>query len=104
MIADDTPLLPEVVAYSVIQEARTFGVKFFDGAEKYLVERAERHYAQKGNLFRKSIRGNNGREWLSAFMRHWLAGWLLENGVNRSAIPNDWMNGKSLTANSFLIY
>ncbi len=45
MIADDTPLLPEVIAYSVIQEARTFGVKFFDGLDyDHLIQKDGEYY------------------------------------------------------------
>lgn len=90
-IFEDTPLIPEIVAESVCEEMRETLDRFqFDTRpELALCERAERHYSENKSFSRK-IRGRNGREFLYAFMRHWLAGMLLKAGAQRGEIPTNF--------------
>lgn len=74
MIGNDTVLLPHVIADAVCREA-AFAVK--SDAPLLLTDqlaaRAERCYSRNRH-FARLLRRADGREWLYAFMRHWLAG------------------------------
>jgi len=56
-------------------------------AENHLVERAEHHFANNSQ-FRKGVKqsGDKGLNYLEAFMRHWLAGYVFPN-AEKSAPP-----------------
>lgn len=62
MIADDTPIIPELVAELISREHAT-----------ELTDRAERHYRDLPS-FRKKIRSARGRDILEMFMCHWHTG------------------------------
>lgn len=75
-IEDETPIMPIVIADSVIRELLAFGIEL-PNPDEYadeLATRADTAY-QHNDDFRKKIRsaGNAGRDWLYAFMRHWLS-------------------------------
>lgn len=77
-IEKDTPIMPYVVAVSVIEEAERIlkqEIPHRGVYSVYLMERAEEVYANNERM-RKLIRakGNKGRDILYAFMRHWLVG------------------------------
>jgi hypothetical protein len=61
-IETDTPLIPYLIAERLTREPDKV---------RYLCERAERHY-QQGRQFARRLRGARSREWLYAFMEHWL--------------------------------
>ena len=79
-IEAETPLLPELIAESVIGEVeRCVGRRLPDAWIRHLAERAARCYNGNDQFRRRLNRpGNECREWLYAFMRHWITG-LLEN-------------------------
>lgn len=95
-IYEDTPLVPEILADVVVREAGDLIGHLHAPAEivSHLAARAERHYAgDGGSKFAKRIRSKHGREYLHAFMRHWLAAELLEAGVSRCQLPFEWGTG-----------
>ena len=95
-IFDDTPLIPEILAQVVVREAGNLIEHVHAPAEAVarLAARAERHYQGEGSpLFAKRIRSKQGREYLHAFMRHWLAAELIEAGVSRCQLPYEWGTG-----------
>ena len=82
-ISKETVILPVVVADSVIHELAYYlnakGIRLEVGDElaDKLADKAEHCYA-KNPAFRKRLRsqadqGCAGRDWLYAFMRHWLS-------------------------------
>jgi hypothetical protein len=79
-IMRDTPLVPRAAAEQVLDEASRLVHKHLprDWAEM-LAQRAEATY-ENGIRFRRRIQslGDEGREWLWAFMRHWLAALILK--------------------------
>lgn len=95
-ISEDTPLIPEIIADIVVREAGNLIEHALAPAEAVsrLAARAERHYAGDGGpQFAKRIRSTHGREYLHAFMRHWLATELIEAGVSRCQLPYEWGTG-----------
>lgn len=77
-IYDDTPIIPDAVADAVIREVECY-VKQEIAIDRMALEaglaaRAEYLY-QVNPGFRKHIRakGDKGRDYLYAFMRHWLS-------------------------------
>lgn len=97
-ISEDTPLIPEIIADTVCAEALSAGFALPEGAAASLAARAERQYQGAGGpQFAKRCRSASGREYLYAFMRHWLAAMLIENGTPRESIPQSWANGSPLT-------
>ena len=73
-ISDDTEIIPEAVARTVINEAEILrSLPVPDSAEDELVTRAEELY-KHNETFRKKIRRNNekARDYLYSFMQHWL--------------------------------
>ncbi len=102
-IANDTPIIPEVMARTVKEELSTFlrlETDELQGSESALVERAEGCYRLNEHV-RRCIRrkGNKGRDYLFAFMRHWLAGWVLDNRpLLFPKIPSEYCNGDNLPA------
>lgn len=79
-IEADTPLIPYIVAESVIEKTRLIdrGEPLFDAAVRYLMNYADTVYAHNKN-WAKKIRGAGGREFLYAFMEHWFAAFLKDN-------------------------
>jgi hypothetical protein len=93
-IETDTSIMPDIVAESVCDEAaRLLNVNSMDpGFIGYLVKYANEIYSHNPH-FRKNIRsennhGNAGRDYLYAFMRHWLASELIKSGFNRKILIN----------------
>ncbi len=76
----ETVLLPDLIAERVLGEAeRCLGQRFPDAWSVQLAQRAFTCY-RRNPRFRLWLNrsGNESRDWLSAFMRHWLTG-LLRN-------------------------
>jgi hypothetical protein len=82
-IEEETVLLPIVAADAVIHELALYlhgkgiELKASDDLANKLADRAEHCYAKNPN-FRRRLRsqadqGRAGRDWLYAFMRHWLS-------------------------------
>ena len=93
-ISDDTPIIPEIIADAVIAEAGNLIEHAPADPLARLCERAERHYhGVPGCAFTRRIRSHSGREYLHAFMRHWLAAELIEVGVCRCQLPYEWGTG-----------
>ena len=68
-------LIPEIIAQTILQElvqVTEFRVADQPRLIAYLVQHAE-EIAAANERFRRKLRGKLGREWLYAFMRHWLA-------------------------------
>lgn len=104
-IAEDTPLLPHLVADCVCAEAGPLIEHAPADAPARLAERAERHYQGAGGpQFAKRLRSASGREYLYAFMWHWLAAELVAAGVSRCQLPYGWAEGgtRPLDCNSKL--
>jgi hypothetical protein len=96
-IEEDTPLIPSIIAENVVAEVGDL-IHYLnptDPAGARLVRRAE-HLYQVNPEFAKKLRrrGNGGRDTLYAFMRHWLAAYLLDAGCARDLIDPDWANGQ----------
>lgn len=96
-IGEDTAIMPDLIAEAVVEIAnRLLGGSSPDGVFDErdigiyigrLAEQAETLYASNTD-FRKKIRsnanhGNAGRDYLYAFMQHWLASRLLKDSGNR---------------------
>jgi len=101
LIEDDTPILPELVAESVVDEAARLApgcaselLSRRDELAAALTARANAAYgADPDSTWSRSIRGagNRGRDTLYAFMRHWLAADLKRNSpVVFSALPRNY--------------
>ena len=80
-IDTDTPLLPILVADTVIEQlALHLRVALPDTYAERLAAQAERTYLVD-ELFRRKLQaqGNDGRDALYVAMRHWLAGYIAED-------------------------
>jgi hypothetical protein len=80
-IARDTPLVPRAAAEAVWEEAcRLLAEELPHDWIGLLTERAETIYQRRGNYHRR-LRGagDTGRDWLWAFLRHWLAALVLRH-------------------------
>jgi hypothetical protein len=100
-IEDDTPILPYVVADSVIGEVENYtDTEIPDKRElaDRLSDRADKVY-QSDERFRRQIRakGNRGRDQLYVFMRHWLSAELkrIHPGIFHK-LPQSFWNGEPL--------
>lgn len=95
-IENDTPLLPVVVADAVVREVEQFGGELAnrDSLVTILADKAETIY-QNNPRFRRRIRAVYGREYLYAFMRHWLTG-ELSGYVNGKKLPESFAVGGAL--------
>jgi len=95
----DTQLMPWLIADTVCGEvARFLGVEIPARYSDWLDAKAERCYAGHDH-FRKLMRGrgNAPRDWLYAFMRHWLAALLdLERPDLYQCLPEDFNLGHRL--------
>jgi hypothetical protein len=101
LIEEDTPIVPEIVAGAVVDEAARLAP---DHAAELLSRRAElaaalvekasaTYRANPNSVWSRSIRGggNRGRDTLYAFMRHWLAADLKRNSPDVfSALPRNY--------------
>ena len=95
----DTQLMPWLIADTVCGEVSRFlGVEIPARYSDWLDAKAERCYARHDH-FRKLMRGrgNAPRDWLYAFMRHWLAALLdLERPDLYQCLPEDFNLGHRL--------
>ena len=102
----DTQLMPWLIADTVCSEVSRFlGVEIPARYSDWLDAKAERCYANHRH-FRTLMRGrgNAPRDWLYAFMRHWLAAWLdlerpdlyLERPDLYQCLPEDFNLGHRL--------
>ncbi|MBI4662937.1 MAG: hypothetical protein HY735_29360 [Verrucomicrobia bacterium] len=74
-IETDTPIVPRAVAEAVWDEASVWlGEPLPRRWRRELIEQANTVYASNAR-FRRTLRrnGDAGRDWLWAFMRHWLS-------------------------------
>jgi len=74
----DTLLMPEVIAENVVREAeRLTRTDLPAGFTERLAARAHQLYA-RNRRFKKTLNrpGNEGRDMLYVYLRHWTAGWL----------------------------
>jgi hypothetical protein len=75
-LEDDTPLLSDVVADTVVMEVETYtGAELVnrDSYVRALVKRQADTYAVNPD-WRRKMKRRDGREILYSFMRHWLSG------------------------------
>lgn len=74
-IAEDTVLIPQIIADGVMQEAAiATGFEMPASYGEYLCDRAETIYRHNDDFAnRVNGKGDTGRDLLYAFMRHWLA-------------------------------
>lgn len=104
-IEKETVILPTVVADAVIGELARYlhnkGVTWepAEGLADKLANKAERYYA-KNPHFHKRIRsqadqGRAGRDWLCAFMRHWLSAEFPHGSEIHRNLPEGFCVGKS---------
>jgi hypothetical protein len=98
-IEDDTPIVPRAIAEQVCEEASVWLGEPFP--RPWVAELAERagviyqHNARFRQLLRKP--GNAGRDWLLAFMRHWLCGVLASRRPDLCRrLPGSYAAGQDL--------
>ena len=98
-IEDETPVIPRAVAECVCEEASVWLGEPFPCA--WVAELAEcanvvyQHNAGFRRLLRR--RGNAGREWLWAFMRHWLCSLLASRRPDlHRRLPASYAVGRDL--------
>lgn len=78
-ISETTDIIPAMLAETIVSEYKvTDKLK----AAHYLTMRAENIFAENAQ-FRKGVKqsGDKGRDYLEAFMRHWLAGYLFPDSL-----------------------
>lgn len=91
MIDTDTPILPLVVAECAIAQsphAHAIPREQWIALAQGLAAKAERHYGTN-NAFRAGVqdkRGNAGRDYLFAFMLHWLDSWATGDKARRERL------------------
>ncbi len=98
-IEHDTPIVPRALAACVCEEASQWLREPFPQA--WVIELAERaevvyhHNARFRQLLRKP--GNAGRDWLAAFMRHWLSALLSSRRPDlHQRLPSSYASGREL--------
>ena len=81
-ISESTDIIPAMLAETIVSE---YKVADKLKAAHYLTMRAENIFAENPQ-FRKGVKqkGDKGRDYLEAFMRHWLAGYLFPSAPQRS--------------------
>lgn len=103
MISNETIILPEAIAESVVGElARhlhfNHNTELQDTAQlvSKLVDKAEAYYIADSK-FRSKVKRDNtyGRDWLYTFMRHWLSSELLPL-LRGGKIPVSFSNGQAI--------
>jgi hypothetical protein len=100
-IVYDTPLVPEAIAYGVWEEATAWlGAELPGEWLSRLTHRAEAVYASNARARRRlQGPGHAGRDWLWAFMRHWLAALLKRHRPDLYArLPAAFAVGHALPA------
>ncbi len=94
-----TALMPWLIAETVCGEAaRYLDVEIPERCAAWLEARAEWHYARhRGFRARMCEPGNAGRDWLYAYMRHWLAALLqIERPDLFARLPKEFAIGHPL--------
>ena len=99
-ISSSTPIVPSAIAIAVWEEACIFlNAKLPRSWMIELTRRAEiifRHHKTSRSRIRTS--GNSGRDYLWTFMRHWLAGLIIEHDpVLADRLPASYRIGKAPT-------
>lgn len=97
----DTPLLPRLVAEGVCAEAAAWLDDDCPMAlAPVLAARATRLYKHNPAFARRlRVSGNEGREWLRAFLRHWLATRLhRQHPALYERLPSAFCLGEALTS------
>ena len=90
----ETPLLARVCAERVCAQAASLLDSEAPMAFEARLARRARHLYAVNIPFNHRLRGSNCREWLYAFMRHWLAGWLARTTPALAhALPEDFTRG-----------
>ncbi len=101
-IHNDTPLVPRAAAEAIWEEACRFSGEALPRAwVALLVEKAETIYTRPGS-FRRRMRGagHTGRDWLWAFMRHWMTALVQRHRPAAFArLPSRYAVGVSIDAN-----
>jgi hypothetical protein len=92
-----TSYCPTYIAWQVLDEARDYlRAPIPDRYARKLARRAEAVF-RKHEFWQRKYRGANGREWLLASMRHWLAAVLAKsNPVQFQALPDSYKAGRRL--------
>jgi hypothetical protein len=95
----DTFLMPDVIAETIVAEAEGFlHADLPAGFAGRLAGRAHHLYAVNPR-FKRILKGpgNQGRDWLYVYMRHWTAGWLQreQNSLARQ-FPREYALGLPL--------
>ena len=100
-IQQQTPLVPAAVARGVYSEVSVWlGAELPASWAELLTEKAELVSAHDPRFLRLlRQRGDRGRDWLWAFMRHWLAALLKQHRPTYFAhLPADYSRGQPLPA------
>ncbi len=92
-----TGLCPLYLAFIVTDEVRHYcQADLPDSFSDQLAERAEKVFAHNDD-WRRKIKGRHGRDWLLAFMRHWLAAMLWKQRSELFVqLPNSFKIGHPL--------
>ncbi|HMJ89747.1 MAG TPA: hypothetical protein VK530_08015, partial [Candidatus Acidoferrum sp.] len=92
-----TGTCPAYLAHQVLDEARDFlRAPIPERYSSRLARRAEAVF-KKHAFWQRKYQGGQGREWLLASMRHWLAAALAkENAVQFHALPDSYKVGRPL--------
>ena len=104
-ISEETVILPVVVAGAVIHELTLYlhgkgiELKANDNLANKLADKAEHCYT-KNPAFRRRLqsqanRGQAGRDWLYAFMRHWLSAEFPHGSLVHRNLPYNFCVGKA---------
>jgi hypothetical protein len=94
----DTPILPQVLAQRIVEEAAAYVEMSLDQYVALLVEKANTLYTNNSR-FRGNVRanGNSGRDYLAMFMRHWLAALIRRDSPTLyQKLPSAFSNGITL--------
>jgi hypothetical protein len=98
-IESDTPIVPRAVAEAVWEEAAVWLDEPLPRRwRSELIARANTVYARNAR-FRRTLRrdGDAGRDWLWAFMRHWLTALIRRHRPHLHArLPQSYNNGDAL--------
>lgn len=80
-ISESTDIIPAMLAETIVSQ---YKIDNKQEPANYLVERAETLF-KSNPQFRKGVKqkGDKGRDYLEAFMRHWLAGYLFPSAPKR---------------------
>lgn len=100
-LQEETPLVPEAVAYRVCEEASVFLDAELPASWAALLVEKTAVISMHNPRFRRMLcsRGNRGRDGLWAFMRHWLAALIAKQLPALFArLPADYSRGQPLPA------